>query len=151
LQPVFPTGHRSTHVESTHAASPPTGIGHAREQLPQRSGSDVVSTQVPPHEVLPPVQAHSPPTHLESVSHALPHMPQFAGSLVGFTHLSPQRSSDAAHPESETDVSIFESPAESFPESTGRDASNESGALDVAHEARRPKTRTSAAFICDAA
>jgi hypothetical protein len=68
----------------------------------------VVSTQAPLHRVSVPGHPHVPPTQAAPVPHALPHVPQLAGSWAVSAHTVPQRVKDAeqAHAPFEHDVPV---------------------------------------------
>jgi len=60
---------------------------HTVVQDPQCDGSSWVLTQAPLHEVVPPVQVHTPALHAVPAGHALPHEPQFALLLETLTQV----------------------------------------------------------------
>jgi hypothetical protein len=97
-------GHPDTQVDFEHTGVPPL---HARPQPPQLFLSLVVSTHPPAHGVKPELQVnehelamHAGCAFATPVVQVLPHVLQFARSLVASTHVPPQRSGAAAgHPD----------------------------------------------------
>jgi hypothetical protein len=81
------------HIEPAHADLPCSGVGHAVAQLPQCAEEPVVSMQAALQLVLPPAQVseHRPFEHTWPAGQAVPHAPQFAGSLEESTHAPLQR------------------------------------------------------------
>jgi hypothetical protein len=65
---------------------------------PQLVGSFAVSTQAPPHAVVPPThaRAHAPAEHASPAAQTVPHAPQLAGSCWRSAHAAPHATLPAA-------------------------------------------------------
>jgi hypothetical protein len=73
------------------------GAAHTIPHDPQFIGSEVVSTQLPPHSVCPVGQTHVLPEHVAGAAHTFPQAPQFIGSEVVSTQLPPQSALPPGH------------------------------------------------------
>lgn len=77
-------------------ACPFSGTGQAFPHVLQLDVLLLRSTHTPEHGVRPPVQvvAHTPPEQTSFAGHALPHFPQFPGSVLVSTQALPHRAPD---------------------------------------------------------
>jgi hypothetical protein len=81
-QRVSPAAHPAPHWPWLHTCP----LGQALPQLPQLTGSEEMSRQVPPHSAWPCVHAQAPSTQLWSARQRTSQAPQLVTSIEKFLH-----------------------------------------------------------------